>query len=734
MAQPTLTKNRPSLAGTAARKKSVRPDIQGLRAIAVLAVIFDHLVGWPSGGFVGVDIFFVISGFLITGLLLKEHTKAGYISFADFYRRRARRILPLAALVIVLTLMASWVIFPKGRAQGIVGDGFWALLFGANWRFAATGTDYMQAEGPVSPLQHFWSLAVEEQFYVIWPLLIVFVIGFLATRLGWSSGRSRHLLGTMMVLLVIADFTYATWESAASPTVAYFSTTSRAWELGIGALLAIWAGAFNRIPALLRPALGYVGLAGIGWSLFNINSSMAFPGPWAFVPVLSAALVILAGTGGEQRFLFPLTNRVSGYLGDISYSLYLWHFPMIILVGALMPVDAPITMAAVLIGIVAFSAASYHFLEDPIRKSDWLEPRGNRMPRKYQPTSTWKAAAGLGVLALLTVAVCGLAFLKTAPVERSTPLAVTPVGTAGASAAATPAPTGLASAGAAPVAQGPIVELQRQISAAAAASAWPELSPSIDALNGAFTPEWKDDKCLNTSDENIASCLYTEPGATKTAVLLGDSVSISWMQSLRGSLGKQGWSIQSLTMGQCPAVDIPSTRPNEPEGFTERCSEHQAWVMQKIAEMKPDMVILSSSLAAPWRAVSAETSKNVLGDWQTATVKRLQDLKAVTSADVVLLSGSGEGPNLQKCATNFSKPSDCVGNSDRYFSVLDVEAKAAAAVPGTRYVSTSSWFCTANRVCPAFVGTTPVFVDGTHITPAYAAKLAPVMGPALLGK
>lgn len=714
----------------AAKIKSLKPsvfraDVQGLRAIAVLAVIADHLLGYPAGGFVGVDIFFVISGFLITGLLLREQEKNGRISFADFYRRRIRRIMPVAVIVLAATVAASWALFAKVRAQDISWDGFWALIFGANWHLAAVGTDYMNAEGPVSPLQHYWSLAVEEQFYFIWPWIIVLVLGVVAGRFSMQPQQARRLLTAVFAVVIVATFAFAVWETAVNPTVAYFSTISRAWELAIGALLAVVGSRFANLSLRVRTVLGYVGLAGIAWSLFFITPTMAFPGPWAVVPVLSTALVIAAGTGGEQRYLYPLTNPVSGYIGNISYSLYLWHFPVIILMGALIPQEDTVAWAAMVLGMFALSIASYHFIEDPIRKSSWLEP--SRKNKRRDKGGIWdqkSVPAGMGVLVLITAMVVMLAVTKPLAADEASAFQPAPLALNGAAAPTQPAAEPTTAAG----------KLAVELAAASTAMTWPELSPSVDELK--LVPEWIEDRCLDTNESNFTRCAYGDPAADKTAVVLGDSVSISWMPGLRESLGKEGWRIQLLTMTQCPAVEIPVTKSDNAEGFTEDCLEHQQWAQEKVAQLNPDMVIVSSSLSAPGRVVGAGETPDVLDAWTEATAKTLQELKGSTSGDVVLLSVAMRGANLLNCATKVSRPADCkrTAEGDGFLGAVAAEEAAAAQVEGVRFVSTVPWFCTPNAQCPAFAGNTPIYAEGGHITPEYSAKLAPLLGPALLGE
>lgn len=699
---------------------SARLDIQGLRTIAVLAVISDHLLGYPFGGFVGVDVFFVISGFLITGLLLREHERTTRISFSGFYRRRIKRIIPAALLVIATTVILSWTIFRQTRAESITWDGIYAVIFGANWHYAAAGTDYMQAGGPVSPLQHFWSLAVEEQFYVFWPWLIVLVMGVLASRLSLSTVAARRLLTGVFGLVIVASFTFAMWETAARPTVAYFSTASRTWELAVGALLAVTAGSLPALGLAMRTVLGYAGLAGIIWSIIFVTPEMSFPGPWAAVPVLSTALVIAAGVKGKQPYLFPLTNRVSNYIGNISYSLYLWHFPVIILMGSIVAKENLIEWTLMVLGMVALSIASYHFIEDPIRKSSWLEPspRSRRKKRSARIDQSSQRAA-MGVLFTVAALVVILAMTSTTATVR------TP--------SAQPVPASIPGQAAAPAVQPDTAagRLSAELEAASASTSWPELSPSLDELE--FVPEWTVDKCMNVSDENASQCIYGDAAAAKTAVVIGDSVAISWMPGLRESLGTQGWKIQLLTKEQCPAIELQVERSDNKAGFAEECLAHQQWSLMKIAELKPDMVIISSALNTRDRLLGGPKKDEALSLWSEATTRKLTEVGGVTEGKIVLMSVAATGKNLLECATKVSQPSDCaVDDTDRYVRTVNAEKAAAEGVEGIRFVSTVPWFC-GSVSCPPFAGTTPIFKDPQHITPEYSAKLAPVLSEAILG-
>ena len=324
--------------------------------------------------------FFVLSGFLITGLLLREYQRSGRISIADFYRRRIRRILPVSLLVLGLTVVASLLLFTPARAASTLVDAFWTLIFGINWHLALVGTDYMNAAGPVSPLRHYWSLAVEEQFYVVWPLLIiaVFAVASLVVARGAPpptrgprAAGSCSSRGSPSWRGASRGRCTSRWRCPPSPT----SRRSAArGSSGLGALLAIVASRFVTLSPWLRTLLAWAGLAGIAASLFLISPASTFPAPWAALPVLATVAVLASGIGTQARGIGILTNRVSTYLGDISYSLYLWHWPIWIFAGVLIPTDTPQAFIGLLALTVVLSMFSYHFLEDPVRRSSFLEP------------------------------------------------------------------------------------------------------------------------------------------------------------------------------------------------------------------------------------------------------------------------------------------------------------------------------------------------------------------------
>lgn len=683
-----------------ARKKVFRPDIQGLRMIAVLAVIADHLFHWPTGGFVGVDVFFVISGFLITSLLLREHDKTGTISFAGFYGRRVQRIIPAAAVVLVATLIAAWFLSSAARFQQTLWDAVWSLFFGANWRYAIQGTDYFQGDAAVSPLQHFWSLSVEEQFYFVWPWLMLLIFSLVAL----SKGTSRHARGIILAaisVISVASFAWAMWETSTAPTWAYFSTFSRAWELGVGALLAVVASLFTKIPTWARTVLAWTGLAGIAVSLVVVNDENGgFPAPWGLLPVIATAIVIISGTGGNARFIWPIANPVSSYLGDISYSLYLWHFPFIILLAPLFPELNWTYYAVVLMFILGASVLSYHLIEDPIRR--WSPSgRGRRGHSRTSGHSTPLVPA-LSVLAtaLITAGLVTWALIPPAPTDASeyTPPPVSE----------TAAPSD------APTLPPALTARQAAIQGALQAREWPaSTDPSLDlSVEETYVTEWTEDGCLNITDRNLDSCVYGDPSADETVALIGDSTAISVMPLLREVYPDK--RIQALTMGECPAAEVEVTRLSGAP-FPE-CAEHREWVNEWITANQPSIVVLTDAGTTIERmtAGDAAASTPVYGAGLASELTTI----APFSGRIIVLQSPPQAKSLEACKTPVTGPEDCVAKvTGSYQAWADATASTVAAGgwPNVVNVPVHDWFCSGTS-CPAFIGNVRSFAGGSHLT------------------
>ncbi|MGP6088749.1 acyltransferase family protein [Antarctobacter jejuensis] len=362
-----------------------RPDIDGLRTIAVLPVVFYHAgIAGVTGGFVGVDIFFVISGFLITTIIHRELAE-GRFSVIRFYERRARRILPALFAVIVASLVAGWFLLTPAdydhMGQSIVS----ALLFVSNMWFWRNSGGYFSGATDYLPMLHTWSLAVEEQFYIFFPLLLMALHRF-----------ARRLLLPTILIMVAGSLVLAIWATPRMPSPSFYLLPTRIWELGIGSLLALGllpAAA----PRALREAAGALGLVAMLAPVFLYDSRTEFPGLTALPPVLGAAALIWAGTAGPVLASRLLALRPMVWIGLISYSLYLWHWPIMAFVRnrtfsvEMEPALQVITIAAsVLAGWL-----SWRFVERPFR----VPVREGGLTRGRIFALSGIGMAGLGALA-----------------------------------------------------------------------------------------------------------------------------------------------------------------------------------------------------------------------------------------------------------------------------------------------------------------------------------------------
>ncbi len=333
-----------------------------------------------SGGFVGVDVFFVISGYLITGLLARELATTGRVSIASFYARRARRILPASTVVLLVIALAATAVYTAGDLSEVLTGVRWSALFGENIHLARARTDYFAENSFVSPVQHFWSLAVEEQFYLVWPALIGAILRW-TTRGGRRPRRGAHLAtrrsGTAIGAIALLSFAWSVWDTSAAPASAYYSTFTRAWELAIGALLALGSGTVRRLPGGVKAALSWGGLLAIGVAVHEYGSGSAFPGYAAALPVLGAAAVLAGGIDGPAYGAQALLRlRPFQFLGDISYSLYLWHWPLLVMPPVYLgrPVGTTGTCGLVL-GAVVVSWLSYRWIERPVQRLSFIKDR-----------------------------------------------------------------------------------------------------------------------------------------------------------------------------------------------------------------------------------------------------------------------------------------------------------------------------------------------------------------------
>jgi peptidoglycan/LPS O-acetylase OafA/YrhL len=658
------------------RRSRYRADIQGLRAVAVLAVIANHLAGWPKGSFVGVDVFFVISGYLITGILVREFEARRTISFRGFYARRIRRILPAGLFVIGATVCATRVLAGIDRYHFAAKDAIAAVLFVANWRFAQTGVNYFNQALPPSPLQHYWSLSVEEQFYFVWPWLLLGLLGTGMRLRLWRPERVRVVAGVAVIVISGASLAWAFAQTADNPTFAYFSTFVRAWELGLGALIAIAAQPLARLDPRVREVVAVAGLIGVLVSLFVVPESSGFPAPWALLPTLSAAAVLATGAGLSGRSLFPLTNPVSQYAGKISYSLYLWHFPVVILIVTVVPRYSVAYWLVGLVLIFGLSAASFHLIEDPARRGTWFRRRPGRLP---MPSIGWLkyAAACAGVA---VVAGAGLLVVRA-----SSPIGHTqddPRSCIGAAALD-------------PRHHCPALNVGNRVA--------PLPGELPDDTAGAYA-------CYAYLNHPLHPCEYGSRRRNATRVaLIGDSHAAALLAALEPQLGALNWRVTSFTGQTCQ------------------------WVAPALSPQCPGLALIQRDLLHGRFAIVIATE---LRQYTSPAADHLRAMRpvAATGARIVVVE---DDPGVSAASTacvdriTYSPTGSCGTPEATAYRDPDRLAQAAEELPGAAVVNMRSFFC-RDGFCPATIGNVIVYRDSAaHVTASYARTWSPYLVEAI---
>ena len=697
-----------------ARKEGAKPagghrdDLQGLRAVAVLLVVLCHAgVTRLQGGFVGVDVFFVLSGFLITGLLLKQAADGG-VSLVEFYSRRARRILPAAALTLVVTDIVAYQLLNFVRAREVMWDSIWASLFAANVHFAQQGTDYFARAQPPSPLQNFWTLAIEEQFYLVWPsLLVTVLVGVGLTRRARAQRRHRHwhVTGSALrrLLLVAGLITVGSlcWSVYMAGSMAsYFSPLARAWELGLGAVLAI-ATTGRTVPAGLRTVLGWVGLAAIAAAGVLFTSDTPFPGSAALLPTLGAAGVIAAGVGGTPRLGAGrlLALPALRYIGDRSYALYLWHWPILIIAvdyeGHELSTPVKLLLVA---GAFALSIVTYRLYENPIRRMDWSP-------------SACAFAFSASVAAVVAVAAFSLSSID-ATIERR--------------AAAAPSPrlsdeiTALAKESAKLDGESANLEL------AAAGGALPRVVASVQAarrgapipsplypdVGGLLDAGYKlPGGCAAGDGQSSSSiCTLGASSSDRSIAVIGDSHAQMWMPAILAMAEKDRWKVVPFIKSACtPARWIGGLGSSD-------CRAWYGWATEHAAALHPKVTIVTGAYAG---ATGREADAVITGVGSIARRLRRASKHVVVVGDPPIQEREpvdcvlARHATMQTCTTSWGL--------DQQSTVRAVSDLADR--DGAGFMDTTGWFCFQSE-CPLVIAHRIAFFDRAHITQVYALQLA----------
>ncbi len=692
--------------------ETFRPDIEGLRAVAVLAVVLFHaeVAGLP-GGFVGVDVFFVISGFLITGMLWREVEATGTVRLRRFYAARARRLLPAGVLVIATTGAAVAVLLPPVQARSVLLDGVASALYVGNYRLAVQGTDYLAAGAPPSPFQHYWSLGVEEQFYLVWPALLIATAWLVSRRSRGEAGR-RSVRTPAAVLLAVAGASLALslrWTGEL-PAWAFFSLPSRAWQLAAGGLVALGVPWWRRTPAALATAAGWAGLALIGLACVGLDETTAYPGIAALLPVMGAALVVGAGcvrsrSGVGSLLALPPMQ----WVGRISYSWYLWHWPVLLLAPELLGHDlgtASRLLAAATAGVLA--VATLFAVENPVRFGPLRRAPGRSL------------ALG-GALTALGVAASLLALVAVPPpVGRGAEARTPDLGRT--SAPATPTAPAQSPEDAA------LERLTEQVQAAVAASAGVRAVPANLTPPLADAPEAKPDVFINGCvrswlGTNPRECASGDASSATRVVLVGDSHAAMWTPPMERIAAARHWRLETVAKVLCPLLDLPTVSPYLGRDYTE-CDQWRSRVLDRLHAERPAVIVLDMV-----RRYTPDYGFRVYGRaWLDSLGRTVAELRSTGARVLVLGPVPDPGSVVPTCLSeHLDSALSC--SPDRADAVDDAgiaaEQRATEAAGGS-YADIVDLFCTATR-CPVVVGDQLVYRDDNHLTIEYARWLTPVL-------
>ncbi|GAA1844823.1 acyltransferase family protein [Asanoa iriomotensis] len=667
-----------------------RADVAGLRAVAVGLVLIYHAgVGFLPGGFVGVDVFFVISGFLITRQLVDEIGRTGRVSLTGFYARRAKRILPAATIVLIATAVATWLFVTRERWHDIGGDLFASAVYVVNWRFADRAVDYLAIDVDPSPVQHFWSLAVEEQFYLVWPLLIIATI-FIARRLRRSDPRPVLWIG--LLAIAVPSFAWSIIQTASSPERAFFVSTTRMWELAVGAAVALVAARLGRIPRAAAIVLGWLGLSAIVVAALFITASSAWPGYLAAVPVLGSAAVIAAGvSAGARGPVAILGTRPFQWVGDLSYSLYLWHWPMIVIAGARFG-DLSVKQGLVVAAASVVPAwITFKIIENPLRYARAIS-KSPRLALSLGGNFTL-----VGVCAGLALIMLAAASTPPGVVVRYAPGAAVLLGQTG---------------------RGGLVPDQFDF-----------ITPNpIKA--GDDLPDTTADKCFQQMVKpDLLYCTYGKPDGKTTVALVGDSKADQWLPSFQLLAEQNDWKIVVAFKGACALSTAPALTGDDPSKPYQDCTDWNKALLARLLADKPAYVF-TSQVSGKSQDANGGATVDAMVDGMHDAWQQLED-----NGSKVLVIANNPGPstnamtcvdkyrtNLAKCAFDPARR-----NLDAGFKTQQI---AVAGHKSVKMIDLFDTICPTDK-CPAVIGNVMIYRRGSHITATYMKTMTPQLAQAM---
>jgi len=672
-----------------------RLDIEGLRAVAIIAVVVYHAVSrWLPGGFVGVDVFFVISGFLITGQIWREVATTGRLRLARFWSRRAKRLLPATMVVLLACSAATLGALAITQRSTFGGDITAAAVYLVNWRLAARAVNYAAEGTGLSPVQHFWSLAVEEQFYILWPLLVGLVVFVIARRVA----RRRGALVIVISLVVVVSLAWSVALTARDQPMAFFVTQTRLWELGIGALGALALPLAAHLRAWLRTSMASVGAAMVLLANLVARESVAWPGYRALLPTVGTLAIVMAGSYPPGSGLRPhpvaraLSIKPMVWMGAMSYSWYLWHWPAIIWARAVWPEARGLFYLGISVGSLIPAYVTHKLVENPIR---------------FAPIFSKKPAVALGVGALCT-AVGASAGLVTYQWNdwRAPDIATLP----------TPSP----------------IEpdlLQRDWAAILAQRSYPVIVPDPTKAQDDLPLSYSNGCRQAYKDVEPVECLVGDLTSTTSIAVVGDSYMEHWEPAIDLAAQELGVQVVGYYKSGCP-LTVAATLTEWGSGeIYPTCPDWGRAVVAKLVELDPAFVLTSHSsmlaLSDP-TDIASERTPEAMAEGVTALWRQLE----AAGIPIVVM---GRNPNG---STGYDTIFECVAQNPKQLDKCTFEPNTKVARwqqdlvesfgPGASYFDLNSLIC-APDACPAVIDGVLVYRAGSHLTATFAETLASAM-------
>lgn len=530
---------------------SFRPDVQGLRAIAVALVVLAHAkIPEFAGGFVGVDVFFVLSGYLITGLLVRERVSSGTIRYGQFLARRLRRLLPAMLAMLAIVLISASLLLSAYEARMQTGSAIFAASWTSNFFFAFSEFDYFSALTARDLFLHTWSLGVEEQFYLVWPWLVM--LAFVVTAARGQSPNARINLLVLLTVTFATSLALCIYWAAHEPVLGFYMMPARGWQFALGSLVYVAAynfgerGSKGRTAARSAPfnaMIAGLGLAIIIGSAVVLHEDLTYPGFYALLPSLGAAMVIATGHGSSETIVGKiLASRYFVWVGDRSYSIYLWHWPVLVIGGAYGLTQSRLGLGFLMLFSVALAAITYRFIELPF----WKGRFSNTAPRQAVLVSAFSITLMVGFAHFLTLSVYGR----------------------------------------------PDVDRQN----------WTgyEARSDLPAIyqEGLICDTWY-------SSAELTPCETGNLEADRTAVLFGDSIGAQWVEMFFRIYAPPDWRVVVLTKSSCAIAD-EEYYYDRVGGTYDVCTTWRESAMQFLEELSPSIVFVGSAStynlsASQWR-------------------------------------------------------------------------------------------------------------------------------------